>query len=1076
MSRRESYIENDFTNRQTLPASSNINTSQNTEDEGESEERGNEENQRDETNEERDSWKKKAYEVEDERTTEIRKAFEKAMEEFEGTDPTCRPPLRKLKATKKVAQTVSTLNETIIPYTITPHTTFTRLQTTIYCAAMAAIEICERKFYRPTVNKLTDKKLPAMSRLERNIESLRKDLSRINEYLRGQRSRRLNNKINSLLKNSGQHAGHNDNNHTLLDFKDTFQQKLGKLTSRLQRYNTTLTRRYQNRQFTDNEKYFYRNIRQPLTQPTKTPPKIPTENDLTSYWTSLWSKPTNHRESTDWIREEERRTKRIPTMNFERVTEMNVTQATKKSHNWKAPGPDQIHNYWLKQLTCTHRALAKCFTDFIRRPQTLPAYLTKGTTYMIPKGDITQDPTKYRPITCLPTMYKTLTSILTDKIYAHVMEHNILAEEQKGCRRQAQGCKEQVLIDAVVLGVAKKRNISTTYIDYQKAFDSVPHTWLQKSLQLYKINPTVVKFLSHAMTKWGTTLRLTTPNQQTITTEPVAVRRGIFQGDSLSPLLFCLAMNPLSNLLNSSGLGIKMKTGPNQTYAITHLLYMDDIKLYSSDQAGLEKLIGLTEKFSTDIGMTFGLDKCKTQHVVAGSRDPKGYECENGGIIQPMGEEEMYKYLGFLQSQQTDHHTMKQNLKTDYTSRLTKLLRTKLNGRNMIKAINTFAVPVLTYSFGVVKWTKRELKELQARTNRLLTKYHYHHPKAASERVTLPRSAGGRGLIDLHELHTNQTFKLKTYFEKKAQASPLHQLATRNDKHFTPLNLAKTLTTVPPTRTEVHKTKQNRLESKVLHGRYQKHLADEKVDRAASHAWLSYAGIYPETEGFMIAIQDETIATKNYKKYILHDRNMTNDACRLCGKARENIQHITSACMRLAGTDYTHRHNQVGKIIHQKLARKYGLTQDRLPYYKYEPKTVLENDSYRLYWDRTLLTDKTVHYNRPDITLIDKKNKLGFLIDIAVPNTHNLDYTIVKKRQKYADLGHEIKRSMKLKRVETVPLVISATGVIPKALHAGLKRIDLPKGTFLEMQKAVILNTCRITRKFLDLPEQTTVT
>ena len=70
------------------------------------------------------------------------------------------------------------------------------------------------------------------------------------------------------------------------------------------------------------------------------------------------------------------------------------------------------------------------------------------------------------------------------------------------------------------------------------------------------------------------------------------------------------------------------------------------------------------------------------------------------------------------------------------------------------------------------------------------------------------------------------------------------------------------------------------------------------------------------------------------------------------------------------------------------------LIEDISPYYKFTPASVLENDSFKLYWNRSILTDKTIRFNRPDITFMNKKTKNTFLIDIAVPNTHNLAKTI----------------------------------------------------------------------------------
>ena len=64
--------------------------------------------------------------------------------------------------------------------------------------------------------------------------------------------------------------------------------------------------------------------------------------------------------------------------------------------------------------------------------------------------------------------------------------------------------------------------------------------------------------------------------QEVMQSQPIQVRRGIFQGDSLSPLLFCIALIPLTNDLNRADCGYQVHGTERK---ISHLLYMDDLKL-----------------------------------------------------------------------------------------------------------------------------------------------------------------------------------------------------------------------------------------------------------------------------------------------------------------------------------------------------------------------------------------------------------------------------------------------------------------------------------------------------------------
>ncbi|XP_050517228.1 uncharacterized protein LOC126891922 [Diabrotica virgifera virgifera] len=65
------------------------------------------------------------------------------------------------------------------------------------------------------------------------------------------------------------------------------------------------------------------------------------------------------------------------------------------------------------------------------------------------------------------------------------------------------------------------------------------------------------------------------------------------------------------------------------------------------------------------------------------------------------------------------------------------------------QALNTYAFSALSYSFGIIKWSKTDVESLQRKVRTLLTKAHNHHPRSGVERTTLPRYLGGRGLMDI---------------------------------------------------------------------------------------------------------------------------------------------------------------------------------------------------------------------------------------------------------------------------------------------------------------------------------------
>ena len=145
----------------------------------------------------------------------------------------------------------------------------------------------------------------------------------------------------------------------------------------------------------------------------------------------------------------------------------------------------------------------------------------------------------------------------------------MLANEQEGNRKGTKGTRDHQLMDKTAIRGSKegKTNLSMCWIDYKKAFDSVPHSWIVVSMKMHKVNGRLIKFIEASMKSWNTTLKI---NNHSV--YETSIRRGIFQWDSMSPILFFLTLNPSA---------IYFKTDERYAYKdgikISHLAYMDDV-------------------------------------------------------------------------------------------------------------------------------------------------------------------------------------------------------------------------------------------------------------------------------------------------------------------------------------------------------------------------------------------------------------------------------------------------------------------------------------------------------------------
>ena len=350
---------------------------------------------------------------------------------------------------------------------------------------------------------------------------------------------------------------------------------------------------------------------------------------------------------------------------------------------------------------------------------------------------------KFIPITCVPLMWKLLTGIISEDMYCFMENENLLPEEQKGCRRKSRGTKYQLLIDKTILKDCSKRrtNVAMAWIDYRKTYDFVPHSWIIECLYMLGIADNVRTFLEKNMKRWKILL---TSNGLDLC--EIDFSRIIFQGDGLSPLIFVICMIPLSLLLR------KVKPSyewGRKEFKLNHLLFMDDLKIFGKSDDQIDSLVQTVLTFNEDIGMEFGLKKCGVVILKKGKLVRlDGIHLPNQKIMKEV-DENGYTYLGILELDEIKEHEMKYKVTADYERKLRPVLKSKLNGKNKIHAINTWAVALLRYGAGIINWKVDELIIMDRTTRKTLAMYGALHSDSDIDRLYLKRKHGGKGLISI---------------------------------------------------------------------------------------------------------------------------------------------------------------------------------------------------------------------------------------------------------------------------------------------------------------------------------------
>jgi len=228
--------------------------------------------------------------------------------------------------------------------------------------------------------------------------------------------------------------------------------------------------------------------------------------------------------------------------------------------------------------------------------------------------------------------------------------------------------------------------LKVMWIDVCKAFDSVSHTYLMKCIEKLNFPPWIGKFLQKTINNWH--LDIFSNGEKVLSKK---ITRGILQGDSLSPLLFVLCIDPLSRALNSKYPKVNVKTEGEADHAVNHLLFIDDLKLLAHEDSVLKSMAEEVERFFTTVGLKINHDKSATNSEVC----TDSAELLNGA--------KGYKYLGITEDSQgaISGETFKR-IRAELLGRVERLCNTKLNAVNLFRAINEHAMSLLNYYVGVL--------------------------------------------------------------------------------------------------------------------------------------------------------------------------------------------------------------------------------------------------------------------------------------------------------------------------------------------------------------------------------------
>ena len=276
------------------------------------------------------------------------------------------------------------------------------------------------------------------------------------------------------------------------------------------------------------------------------------------------------------------------------VTVQMVLEILKNLKDDKSCGPDEMHPRMLKELADDLAApLATLFNMSIQDGVLPEEWKTAFVSPIFKKG-ARNLAVNYRPISLTCILCKVLENIVRKTIMEHLTSHNLLSNKQHGFITLRSTVTQLLMyMDYCAHDIADGHVVDAIYLDFWKAFDTVPHRRLTGKLEAYGIGGNILEWINAFLTGRSQVVQINGVNS-----ESAKVISGIPQGSVLGPLLFVVYINDLLDNINSTG-----------------LLFADDTKIFrkitSEDDAKLlQQDIALLEEWSKIWLLKFNADKC----------------------------------------------------------------------------------------------------------------------------------------------------------------------------------------------------------------------------------------------------------------------------------------------------------------------------------------------------------------------------------------------------------------------------------------------------------------------------------
>jgi len=725
---------------------------------------------------------------------------------------------------------------------------------------------------------------------------------------------------------------------------------------------------------------------------------------------------------------------------------------------------------WAK-LNSTHPAM-KAIYDVCRLNSRIPTFWQIATSILIPKKPVLKEGKDLRPIMLQCSLYKVYSGILGSKIHDFAKTHGIWSDEQRGFTNV-----NGTLLNLFLLQFAKdsfKRNkrkdstLNTLFVDVQNAFGAVEYKQLIAIMFGLGFPRSLCEIL-WSILKGGAMIFSFEGKEVDI-----LQKRGVKQGDPMSPIIFNLMTEPLWRIWRTHNIGYALNRKMN-SLKIRPLGFADDVAILESDRGKMELATELLVSYFAWLSLKLVPSKCgllKLQHDHTGTLvqddwtvtiDGRPVQIIADKRIAPLPDADAavvpteIRYLGNWHNPHIRcYEGMKQLVERSRT-KLDKLTAVQLPARYKIIAINQWIVDATIFSLATERVNTRHLDAIQGDVWKAFRSWFKLPPTSSLEVFTLPWNRHGMNLHDVRTIFAATIVRKYNYLmhgQMDTSAKTLVQASLKDSaraRKFSGNFVGQK--DVPSDRVNSFWSFAHRMALKyqTTNSRGEIELTEKNVttkEHAITLEHLSTLGEQSEIHRAWINVncQNAPIRKKwsppdHYLKFWVkaflqllptnaHRARHTpsiNPYCKVCSPPlKETQHHILNGCPHRAANMLA-RHNKVQDLINSFLPvipTDTKFIDKHIPSYHYKGQ---------------------VKHDKPDILTLSHVRKKISILEFAVPYDRIIQEATREKAEKYAPLQKALKKKYPDYEITIVPIIIGSLGGMSPDLSKNLIKAGVPK-------------------------------